>query len=174
MPFGDARFLWSYLLSRLPSPKLYFTILSARLHTITRRISWGFRGEPIRHNPAPHPVLTLRPPSVKPQHIADLISPRNRPHVVCIPGAVDMEFGFIQQTLPKPPTPPTSDLEGLNLNITVPPASAQKPAGGWPVLVFIHGGGLFIGANWWPQYDLKRLVRLGAERGVPFIGVNVG
>ncbi|GME34882.1 putative carboxylesterase protein [Neofusicoccum parvum] len=82
------------------------------------------------------------------------------PHVVCIPGAVDMEFGFIQQTLPKPPTPPTSDLEGLNLNITVPPASAQKPAGGWPVLVFIHGGGLFIGANWWPQYDLKRY-RLG-------------
>lgn len=67
-----------------------------------------------------------------------------------------------------------SDTEGLNLNITVPPTSVQKPAGGFPVLFFIHGGGLAIGANWWPQYDFKRLVKFGVERGMPFIGVNVG
>ncbi|KAF4545741.1 Carboxylesterase [Lasiodiplodia theobromae] len=98
------------------------------------------------------------------------------PHVVCLPNAIDMEFGFIQQTLPKPDAPPpTSDVDGLNLNITVPPAGTPKPSeAGFPVLVFVHGGGLFIGANWWPQYDFKRLVKLGVERGVPFIGVNVG
>lgn len=97
------------------------------------------------------------------------------PHVVCLPGAIDMEMSYIQQTLPKPANPPiTSDTEGLNLNITVPPAGTPKPAGGFPVLAFIHGGGLFIGANWWPQYDFKRLVKFGAETGRPFIGVNIG
>ncbi|KAL1633390.1 hypothetical protein SLS58_011114 [Diplodia intermedia] len=99
------------------------------------------------------------------------------PHVICLPNALDMELSHIQQKLPSPPPPPppTSDVDGLNLNITVPPAGTPKPTpAGFPVLVFIHGGGLFIGANWWPQYDFKRLVKLGVERGLPFVGVNVG
>ena len=63
-----------------------------------------------------------------------MLSPKN---------GIDLEFKFIQQTLPKPDLQ-QSDTDCLNLNVTVPEHSGDKQL---PVLVFIHGGGFMIGSN---------------------------
>lgn len=82
----------------------------------------------------------------------------------------DLEFGFIQKQLTSP-TFTSSDLEGLNLNVTVP---ADIPSGKkLPVFVFIHGGGFFIGGSTWPQYDQARFVQLSIDLGEPIIAVNL-
>ncbi|KAK3381026.1 Alpha/Beta hydrolase protein [Podospora didyma] len=97
------------------------------------------------------------------------------PQVVSPEQGVDMEFGLIQQFLPKPDFPGISDVNGLNLNITIPGRAntivTQRNL--LPVLVFIHGGGFGIGGNWWPQYDFARLVKLSSDLGKPMIGVNI-
>lgn len=86
-----------------------------------------------------------------------------------------MEFGFIQQSLPLPETH-ISELNGLNLNISMPllhgdiPSVDQK----LPVFVFVHGGGYAVGSNTWPQYDLARIVKLSSEMRTPVIGVAIG
>ncbi|KAK3681248.1 Alpha/Beta hydrolase protein [Podospora appendiculata] len=97
------------------------------------------------------------------------------PQVISPEQGVDIELGFIQQTLPKPDFPGISEIDGLNLNITVPGSVTvdTQPTKGLPVVVFIHGGGFNIGGNWWPQYDFARLVRLSAELGKPMIGVGI-
>lgn len=41
-----------------------------------------------------------------------------------------------------------------------------------PVLLFIHGGGLLIGANSWPQFDWTRVIKLSVESGVPILAVG--
>ncbi len=69
-----------------------------------------------------------------------------------------------------PPAPPMSALECLNLNITVPDLQEKKCL---PVMVFIHGGGYIMGANWWPQYDPVRFVKLSADAGMPVIAINI-
>jgi carboxylesterase type B len=63
-----------------------------------------------------------------------------------------------------------SGLNCLNLNITVP-HDVQKEA--IPVMVFIHGGGFIMGANWWPQYEPTRLVQMSMENEMPVIAVNI-
>ncbi|KAK6222286.1 hypothetical protein LQW54_000986 [Pestalotiopsis sp. IQ-011] len=96
------------------------------------------------------------------------------PQVISPPNGLDMEFSFIQHALPKPEFPGASDVDGLNLVVTVPSSGgAQTKHERLPVLVFIHGGGYIIGGNYWPQYDFSRLVRLAAELGKPIIGVNI-
>ncbi|KPM40140.1 hypothetical protein AK830_g6442 [Neonectria ditissima] len=96
------------------------------------------------------------------------------PQVISPPEGVDIEFGFIQRSLPKPDFPGVSDLDGLSLNITVPgQANTISSTNNLPVLVFIHGGGFSIGANWWPQYDFVRLVKLSADLGSPIIGISI-
>ncbi|KAF2737920.1 putative carboxylesterase [Polyplosphaeria fusca] len=77
---------------------------------------------------------------------------------------------LIQQSLDMPPTPPMSGLDCLNLNIVCPDRVHKKPL---PVMVFVHGGGWIIGANWWPQYDPARLVQLSAQMDTPVIVVNI-
>ncbi|EHY61023.1 hypothetical protein ABEF95_010221 [Exophiala dermatitidis] len=77
---------------------------------------------------------------------------------------------FIQQPLPQPPTVP-SDLNCLNLNITVPASSDSTKR--LPVFIWTHGGGFVVGANSWPHYDHARVVRLAAEHGIPVIGVGI-
>ncbi|KAF2176408.1 alpha/beta-hydrolase [Zopfia rhizophila CBS 207.26] len=77
---------------------------------------------------------------------------------------------LIQQSIDTPKSPQMSGREGLNLNITVPDTENQKAL---PVMVFIHGGGFLIGANWWPQYDPARFVKLSMETGSPVIAVNI-
>jgi carboxylesterase type B len=66
--------------------------------------------------------------------------------------------------------PRMSGTECLNLNITVPDIKSDKAL---PVMVFIHGGGFIMGANYWPQYDPSRLVKLSSGIGMPVIAVNI-
>lgn len=92
------------------------------------------------------------------------------PSVISPPPGCDIEFGFIQQSLPRSEFK-SSELDGLNLNVTVPLniPSGQKI----PVVIFLHGGGFFIGGNSWPQYDFGKLVKLSSDLGTPIIGVNI-
>lgn len=97
------------------------------------------------------------------------------PSVLTPPVGCDIEFGLIQQTLPKPAFPGMSDFDGLNLNITIPGSNAHvmAPSSGVPVIVFIHGGGNMLGGNWTPQNDLARFVSLSVDIGKPVIGVAI-
>ncbi|ORY05692.1 Alpha/Beta hydrolase protein [Clohesyomyces aquaticus] len=90
-------------------------------------------------------------------------------------GAINNEFGFIQHTLPMPDVPVHSDIEGLNLNITVPipNSGAIDSSAKLPVYVFIHGGGFAVGSSWYPHYDPTRLVKISVEKGQPIIGVTI-
>lgn len=64
-----------------------------------------------------------------------------------------------------------SDLEGLNLNVTVP--ADFKANDRLPVIAFIHGGGFNVGSSNFPQYDLARLVKLSVEKKEPIIAVSM-
>jgi len=82
---------------------------------------------------------------------------------------------FIQKSLGPKPEAKHSDLECLNLNITVPKSSSGSDLSKQkiPVFVWIHGGGFMVGANSWPHYDHGKLVKLANENGVPVIGVGI-
>ncbi|KAF2109526.1 carboxylesteras-like protein [Lophiotrema nucula] len=90
-------------------------------------------------------------------------------------GAIEREFGFIQQSLPLPDVPAQSDLEGLNLNITVPTGKdgAIDASTKLPVHVFIHGGGFMQGSSWYPHYDQASIVRISTELGKPIISITI-
>ena len=68
-----------------------------------------------------------------------------------------------------------SELNGLNLNVTVPLVKGEVPTAEQklPVFMFVHGGGFALGSNAWPQYDQARIVTLSAEMGKPIIGVGI-
>lgn len=87
-----------------------------------------------------------------------------------LPIGCDIELGHIQHALPKKDLT-QSDLHCLNLNIAVP--ANANPSSKLPVFVFIHGGGLIIGANSWPQYNMARLVRLSIEKDLPVVAVTI-
>ncbi|KAI2477097.1 PnbA Carboxylesterase type B [Pyrenophora tritici-repentis] len=68
------------------------------------------------------------------------------------------------------------EFECLNLNVTVPRSTmntGKRDTRGLPVFVWVHGGGLAMGSNSWPQYDLKRFVERSIEIGKPVIGVSI-
>ncbi|OAL44019.1 carboxylesteras-like protein [Pyrenochaeta sp. DS3sAY3a] len=90
-------------------------------------------------------------------------------------GAINNEFGFLQKSLPIPDVPQHSDLEGLNLNITVPLSKNGEidSKANLPVYVFIHGGGFAVGSSWYPHYDPTALVNLSVEKGKPIIGITI-
>ncbi|KAL5362032.1 Alpha/Beta hydrolase protein [Aspergillus floccosus] len=82
----------------------------------------------------------------------------------------DLELSAIQHTLPKKDLP-QSDLDCLNLNISVPQGTTASSK--LPVFLFIHGGGLIIGANSWPQFDNTRFVQLSMEKSLPIVAVSI-
>ncbi|KAF2009810.1 carboxylesteras-like protein [Aaosphaeria arxii CBS 175.79] len=100
---------------------------------------------------------------------------RYGPPPVSPAGAIHTEFGFIQKSLPLPAVPEHSDLEGLNLNVTVPQGKdgVIDTNANLPVYVFIHGGGFAVGSSWYPHYNSTPLVRLSTEIGKPVIGVSI-
>lgn len=92
------------------------------------------------------------------------------------PGGPDFEFKLLQQSIEYDRDALTmSDIEGLNLSITVPAASDGSPLQGrdLPVVAFIHGGGFGNGSGGFPQYDMARVVRLSAAKGLPIIAVTL-
>ncbi|KAF2157524.1 alpha/beta-hydrolase [Myriangium duriaei CBS 260.36] len=98
---------------------------------------------------------------------------KHAPAVLSPPDAVDMENKLIQLPDPHQFTErQVSDLEGLALNITVP--NEATAASKYPVLAFVHGGGLMIGNSSWPIYDASRLVRRSVARRAPvvYVGIN--
>ncbi|BCR90256.1 putative carboxylesterase [Aspergillus chevalieri] len=82
----------------------------------------------------------------------------------------DLELSAIQHTLPKKELQ-QSEVDCLNLNIAVPAGTTASSK--LPVFVFIHGGGLMIGANSWPQFDYARFVRLSVEKKLPVVAVSI-
>jgi carboxylesterase type B len=64
------------------------------------------------------------------------------------------------------------EFECLHVNVTVP-KTVSSTRNGLPVFVWVHGGGLSIGSNSWPQYDLRRFVERSVEIGKPVIGVAI-
>lgn len=86
-----------------------------------------------------------------------------------------MEMAFIQQNLDQPSIPPPSDLEGLNLNVTVPILDGELPRAdaGLPVPVYVHGGGFAFGSSFYPHYDQAHIVDLALEIGQPLIAINI-
>lgn len=84
------------------------------------------------------------------------------------PDGFDLELSHIQQTLPKKDLA-QSGVDCLNLNITVPASATAESK--LPVFLFIHGGGLMLGANSWPQNDYSRLVELSVEKKLPIVAV---
>jgi hypothetical protein len=99
----------------------------------------------------------------------------SRPPPISPVGAINSEFSFIQHSLPLPHVPDHSDLEGLNLNITVPVGKNGKieSNANLPVYVFVHGGGFAVGSSWYPHYNPTPLVKLSAELGKPIIGITI-
>ncbi|KAF2750997.1 carboxylesteras-like protein [Sporormia fimetaria CBS 119925] len=71
-----------------------------------------------------------------------------------------------------PEVPAHSDLDGLNLNITVP-SEVLNGAKDLPLYVFIHGGGFAVGPSWYPHYNTTPLVKFSSEIGKPIIGVSI-
>lgn len=64
-----------------------------------------------------------------------------------------------------------SDLDGLNLHITVPEAGSPDTV--LPVMVFIHGGAFAGGSPAWPQNNLAHFVEISQDLGMPIIGVTI-
>ncbi|KAF6830898.1 carboxylesterase [Colletotrichum plurivorum] len=93
------------------------------------------------------------------------------PQTISDPNGIRTARLVIQEDLPAAQYPGLFGTECLHLNLTAPlgaPGSSSLP-----VLVFIHGGGFVTGSNWWPHYDLKRIVRLSAARGKSIIAINI-
>ncbi|KAH0421745.1 hypothetical protein CcaCcLH18_13252 [Colletotrichum camelliae] len=96
---------------------------------------------------------------------------RHGPQVISDPEGVHKEHFIIQKTLPVNGHPGISGTECLNLNIAAPANSSKAES--LPVIVFIHGGAFITGSNWWPQYDLKRIVQLSIKQGQSLIAVSI-
>ena len=72
-----------------------------------------------------------------------------------------------------------NEFECLHLNVVVPRQSQEsvkigkQKSGELPVFVWVHGGGLSMGSNSWPQYQLANFVSHSLSIGKPVIGVGI-
>ncbi|KAJ9603010.1 hypothetical protein H2200_012305 [Cladophialophora chaetospira] len=116
----------------------------------------------------------LAPAQVKTAYESPVDATAHGPSAYSPPSGYDNEMLFIQKSMPKPKTF-HSDLECLNLNITVPKSQSDADLGKqkFPVFIWVHGGGFFVGANSWPHYDHAKLVKLASDNGVPVIGIGI-
>ncbi|KAF6832413.1 carboxylesterase [Colletotrichum musicola] len=104
-------------------------------------------------------------------HKAGLMADQYGPQTISNPDGIRTARLVIQKDLPAAQFPGLSGTECLHLNLTAPleaPGSSSLP-----VLVFIHGGGFVTGSNWWPHYDMKRIVQLSAAKGKPIVAINI-
>lgn len=95
---------------------------------------------------------------------------RPSPTTVSPAPGCDIEQAHVQHSLPKKELT-QSDVDCLNLNIAVP--ANTTPSSKLPVFFFIHGGGLVLGANSWPQSDYKRFVTLSVQKNLPIVAVSI-
>ncbi|PCH02393.1 Carboxylesterase, type B [Penicillium occitanis (nom. inval.)] len=124
----------------------------------------GIKYASLRNRLADAELITSRSPD---EGVLD--ATKDGPTAASLVNGCDFEQSAIQQTLPKKELL-QSDTECLNLNIAVPEGTTS--ASKLPVLLFIHGGGLSIGANSWPQFDWTRVIKLSVEKGVPILAVG--
>ncbi|USP77107.1 uncharacterized protein yc1106_04381 [Curvularia clavata] len=74
------------------------------------------------------------------------------------------------------PTEKMDEFECLQLNVTVPRSvvgAGTTTGRQLPVFVWVHGGGLSMGSNNWPQYQMRRFVERSIETGKHVIGVGI-
>ncbi|KAF2109473.1 para-nitrobenzyl esterase [Lophiotrema nucula] len=64
------------------------------------------------------------------------------------------------------------EFECLHVDVTVP-KSGCKDGKPMPVFAWVHGGGLSMGANSWPQYEIRRFIERSVKIGKPVIGVSI-
>ncbi|KAH8596052.1 Alpha/Beta hydrolase protein [Bisporella sp. PMI_857] len=93
------------------------------------------------------------------------------PSATQFPQSCEIEHTLIQHSLPIPKERTFSDKDCLNLNITMP--SDTQLGDKLPVLVWIHGGGLCMGSNSWPQYDPSRLAAFASAQNLSTIIVSI-
>ncbi|KIM93632.1 hypothetical protein OIDMADRAFT_137248 [Oidiodendron maius Zn] len=79
--------------------------------------------------------------------------------------------GLTQVRLPPQHDYDMDEFKCLNLNVTCPRGS--KPDSGWPVAVWIHGGGNCVGMGSDPGYNGGPLVNFSVEKGIPIIVVTI-
>ncbi|GAM86383.1 hypothetical protein ANO11243_043970 [Dothideomycetidae sp. 11243] len=105
-------------------------------------------------------------------HKSTIDATKHAPAPLSPPDGVDIENSLLQLQKPLPYNDRrVSDIDGLALNITVP--DGTTPTSRYPVLAYLHGGGLNIGSSNWPIYDFTRLVRRSVSRGFPVICVGI-
>lgn len=174
----------------LPADNVYqHTSLQHAIRGVRSSSTLQFRGLKYAHVPARYqestPNDTLTPgsdgivdatafgPSC-PQHrgaqawdltlLGDVEPPRSRAQGNCI----------------QPEEEKMDEFECLHLNVTVPVEQSLRDGNGGPkkkallpVFVWVHGGGLSMGSNSWPQYNISNLVARSLEIGQPVIGVAI-
>ncbi|KAF2454143.1 Alpha/Beta hydrolase protein [Lineolata rhizophorae] len=91
---------------------------------------------------------------------------------VMLTGQVELKRVDDEEEAEAAPTGEADEFGCANLVVTVPEGVEGREEG-VPVMVWVHGGALVIGANSWPQYDLARLVSRSAKIGKPVIGVAI-
>lgn len=93
-------------------------------------------------------------------------------------GSVTMDASNIPLPTDDLPDDEEQSEDCLNLSIRLPPTCLNdngtlRPEARLPVLVFIHGGALFLGSANRPYYDPTNLVLHGIQRGTPFVMVSI-
>ncbi|KAK5219669.1 hypothetical protein LTR72_008053 [Exophiala xenobiotica] len=78
---------------------------------------------------------------------------------------------IVQKPLPQEHSYNMNEFECLNLNITCPKAPA--PGAGYPVVVFVHGGGNVTGSGANGEYNGKHLVEFSVQRHLPVVSVTI-